>query len=73
MKFLAIAILLLLPASVSAQQQATPSQVAIQIDNVINQWAQTIEAQQKLIADLQKQNAELKAKCGDSCKEETNK
>jgi hypothetical protein len=36
-------------------QAPTPSQTAIQIDTVINQWAQTIEAQQKIIADLQKQ------------------
>jgi cell division protein FtsL len=43
-----------------AQQQPTPAQTALQIDNVINQWAQTIEAQQKQIADLQKQLEELK-------------
>lgn len=50
-------------ASVEAAiaQQPTPSQTAIQIDNVINQWAQTIEAQQKQIADLQKQLEEAKA------------
>ena len=49
---------LMIPANA---QQPTPSQTAIQIDNVINQWAQTIEAQQKTIADLQKQLEEAKA------------
>jgi hypothetical protein len=38
---------LMLPARA---QQPTPAQTALQIDNVINQWAQTIEAQQKQIA-----------------------
>ena len=63
MKAIAVAFGLLLPSAALAQQQpATPSQMALQIDNVINQWAQTIEAQQKQIAELQKENAELKAK-----------
>lgn len=44
-----------------AQQQPTPSQTAIQIDNVVNQWAQQIEAQQKQIMELQKQLEEAKA------------
>ena len=43
--------------------QQLPSQVAIQIDGIINQWAMVIEAQQKEIADL-------KVKCGDPCKDE---
>lgn len=44
-----------------AQQQPTPSQTAIQIDNVINQWAQTIEALQRENADLKKQIEDAKA------------
>jgi hypothetical protein len=47
--------------STAALAQNTPSQTAIQIDNVINAWAQQIEAQQKQIADLQKQLEEAKA------------
>lgn len=42
-------------------QQPTPSQTAIQIDNVINQWAQTIEALQRENADLKKQIEDAKA------------
>jgi hypothetical protein len=42
-------------------QQPTPAQTAIQIDNVVNQWAQQLEAKDKLIADLQKQLEEAKA------------
>jgi hypothetical protein len=45
----------------SAQQQLTPSQTALQIDNVVNQWAQTVEACPKQIADLQKQLEAAKA------------
>jgi hypothetical protein len=48
--------------AVAFAQQPTPSQVALQIDGIVNSWAQTIEAQQKQIADLQKENADLKAK-----------
>jgi len=55
-------LLCLVSFSALAQQQPTPSQTAIQIDNVVNQWAQQIEAQQKQIADLQKQLEEAKAK-----------
>lgn len=62
MKWIIIAIGLFLCGAAAAQQQATPSQTAIQIDNVVNLWAQQIEAQQKMIADLQKEIAELKAK-----------
>jgi cell division protein FtsB len=61
MQFLkALAILLALTVAVTAQQ--LPSQVAIQIDSVINQWAQALEAQQKQIEELKKENADLKAK-----------
>jgi hypothetical protein len=44
-----------------AQQQPTPSQTAIQIDNVINQWAQMIETLQRENADLKKQVEDAKA------------
>jgi hypothetical protein len=45
-----------------AQQMppATPTQTALQIDNVVNAWAQQIEADQRTIAALQAQIAELK-------------
>jgi cell division protein FtsL len=48
--------------ALAQQPQVSPSQVALQIDNVINQWAQTIEAQQREIVMLQKELADLKAK-----------
>ena len=47
-------------AQVPAQQ--TAASVALQIDSVVNSWAQTLEVQQKQIAELQKQLAELKKK-----------
>lgn len=65
MKRLVVAITLFLPtAALAQQQQQQPptSETAIQIDNIINGWAQLIEAQKKIIAELQKENAELKAK-----------
>ena len=61
-----LVVALMIPAR--AQQQPSPSQTAIQIDNVINQWAQTIEAQQRTIADLQKQLEEVKATKADTDK-----
>ena len=56
------AIFLLALTTVAFAQQLTPSQIALQIDNIINQWAQTIEAQQRQITDLEKQITDLKAK-----------
>jgi len=62
MKLQVIAVLLLsFATSLAFAQQPTPSQTAIQIDNVINQWAQMIEGQAKQIADLQRQLEEAKA------------
>ena len=52
---LALLILPISPALAQTSLQPTPSQTAIQIDNVVNQWAQTIETQQKIITDLQEQ------------------
>ena len=54
--------LLALTVAASAQQMNSPSQVALQIDNVINTWAVQLEANAHTIADLQKQIADLKAK-----------
>jgi hypothetical protein len=45
-----------------AQQQPTPAQTALQIDNVINQWAQTIEALQAQLANSQARVKELEDK-----------
>jgi hypothetical protein len=42
-------------------QQPTPAQTALQIDNVINQWAQMIEALQRENAELRKQIEDAKA------------
>jgi uncharacterized lipoprotein YajG len=51
-------------ATVAMAQQmppATPTQTALQIDNVVNTWAQQLEADQRTIAALQKQIEDLKA------------
>jgi len=63
MKILVIAFLYIFTLIFPAVAQQLPSQVAIQMDTVINQWAQTIEIQQKQIEDLKKENAELKSQC----------
>lgn len=73
---LAITLALSSPAFAQQPGQPSPSQTAIQIDNVVNQWAQQLEADQqnlkakdeKLTA-VQKEIDELKIKCGDLCKD----
>jgi iron-sulfur cluster repair protein YtfE (RIC family) len=52
--------LLILPISPALAQQPTPSQTAIQIDNIINQWAQRLEADQQNLTAAQEKidNAE---------------
>ena len=45
-----------------AQQPQSPSQVARQMVNVINSWADALEAMQQQIATLTKERDELKAK-----------
>jgi hypothetical protein len=69
MRYLIALSLFFLSLPALAQQQPTPSQTAIQIDNAINGWAQRLEAQDKMIADqiakiadLQKQIDDAKAK-----------
>lgn len=46
------------------QQQQTPSQIALQVQQVIANWAQALEGQQKQIEALTKERDELKAKLG---------
>jgi P pilus assembly chaperone PapD len=53
-------VVLALVLTVRANAQMAPSQTAIQIDNVVNQWAQQLENDQKIIADLQKQLSDAK-------------
>ena len=72
MKRLAAIILVAMTAPALAQQQATPSQMALQVVPIIENWAAAAEAlplvqkqlaeAQKQVADLQKQLDELKAK-----------
>ena len=65
-----IAALMLLASTIPVlAQQPTPSQTAIQIDNVINQWAQTIEVQESRLKAAQERIDALKAKCGKLCEE----
>ena len=61
-RHLAVALVLVFIYSTFAHaQQATPSQTAGQINTVIIQWAQTIEALQRENADLKKQLEDAKA------------
>jgi hypothetical protein len=63
-------------AALSARaQDLTPSQTALQIDNVVNAWAQRLEADAKAIAELQKEIADLKAalKANEAAKEKVDK
>jgi len=58
----ALVLLSLLATPAFAEPTQTPSQIAIQIDNVINGWAQELERREKTIFELQKEIADLKAK-----------
>jgi CHASE1-domain containing sensor protein len=69
MRLIFVLLLSLTAAAFAQQPQQTPSQIALQIDNIINGWAQAIEALQKQNADLQaqltavtKERDDLKAK-----------
>lgn len=44
-----------------SQPQLTPSQIAIQITQVVNGWAQTIETLQQQNQQLHEENAKLKS------------
>ena len=57
-----------LPLSAFAQQQLTPSQLALQIDNAVNSLAQTVEQLQKELQVTQARVNEIETKCGDACK-----
>lgn len=59
--------LALLSGPAAAQQ--SPSALALQINGVIGQWAQAIESLQVQNAKLEKQLADIKAKCGEPCKD----
>lgn len=48
-------------AQPAQQQEPSPAEVALQLNNVINSWAQAIIQQNKTIAELQKQLAAAKA------------
>jgi hypothetical protein len=56
---LVILIALVVPISTRAQQappqQQMPSQLALQLTSIIGQWAQTLEAQQHQMVELQSQ------------------
>ena len=63
MKPVIVAIALLTWAGAAqAQQQITPSQMAIQIDNAVNGLATSIEVLQKQLADAQAQVKQLQDK-----------
>lgn len=60
----AIALLVVASPAFAQQQQSTPPEIALQMNSVVGQWAQTLVQQGKVIDDLQKQltaaNAKLK-------------
>jgi hypothetical protein len=49
-------------SAMAQQPQQSPTATALQIDTIVNQWAQILEAQQHQIQELQKQVDDLKAK-----------
>ena len=49
-------------ATPSLAQQQTPSQMALQLNGVISNWALTLESQSKQIETLTKETADLKAR-----------
>jgi hypothetical protein len=55
-------VLIMLSSPVFAQQQQTPPEVALQINGVIGQWAQTIVQQQRTIMEQQAQISAKDAK-----------
>lgn len=58
MRFLIAGLIFAFATCVMAQQPPQgqmPSQMALQIDNVINSWAQTLEAQQRELVELRGQ------------------
>ena len=71
-RIMLLAILTMTSPAIAQQQQATPSQLALQVMPIIENWAAAAEAlpivqkqlaeAQKQVADLQKQLDDLKAK-----------
>jgi septal ring factor EnvC (AmiA/AmiB activator) len=63
-RLFALTALLFLAAPAVAQQQqpTTPAETAIQINNVIGTWSQTLMQQGKVIDELQKQLATANAR-----------
>lgn len=61
--------MLLIATSASAQQMGTPSQIALQVNGAVAVLAQRAEYAEAQVAALQKQLADLKTKCGDTCKD----
>src|SRR5262249_39319394 len=62
------------PPLPAQQQQPTPADIALQINRVVGEWAQTITSLQKQMPELQQQlqavtreRDDLKAKCGEAC------
>lgn len=62
--FLALAFLAFM-SSARAQESTSPAETALQIDGVINSWAQTITQQLKTIKALETKNAELQKQLDD--------
>lgn len=62
-----VATLLVLNGTALAQTGMTASQTAIAINSAVDQMAQALERQDAAIKELQKENADLKTKCGDRC------
>lgn len=68
MRFI-FALLLLTTPAMAQQQVASPSQIAVQIDNAIGILAQRAEYAEGQVKQLQAELADLKSKCGEPCKD----
>ncbi len=55
----------------TANAQTSPT--AHQIDSIVNQWSDTLDSNAREIADLKKQLADMKEKCGEPCQDKPKK
>lgn len=62
LKYLLAFILLSTPVFAQQQQQLSPAETALQINNIVATWAQTLTQQGKAIADLQAELAKANAR-----------
>lgn len=71
MKKLAITLLLLATPAFAQQPQQDPQIIVYRtlLSDANERLVQTIAQYERMVADLKKQNADMKAKCGAACEE----